>query len=95
MQPMREYRRIERRFLVWQCVKSTELRGRRRGRPEGCQLWSIRGSSTPLKGFKNSKMQAYCCHCKNRPRIGAESIYQFDNKENALLHCEELNAGLI
>ena len=92
---LREYRRVERRWIVWPCKPTTELRGRRRiDQDKGCLLWAVRGSSSPLKD-RGAKMQARCKQCDNRPRLNAKDVFQFDNKQDADLHCEELNAGLI
>ena len=96
MQPsMREYRRVDRRWIVWPCKESNELRGRRRSnKDKGCLLSAVRASSAPLKDG-GAKMQARCKHCGNRPRLNAKDVTQFDNPQDAYLHCEELNAGLI
>jgi len=82
--------RQERRYLVWRCVPSTELRGRR-SPDSGCLMWSVRSTNKPLKGMMNAKMQAICKHCNNRPRLDAKNLYQFEDKYEAEIYCTELN----
>lgn len=82
-----------RRFLLWQCTPSTEIRGSKKNEAH-CLLWSIRRSSAPLrKGLKGPKMQFKCAACGNRPRKSEEGLWAFDNKQDAQQEMNRRNAG--
>ena len=52
-------------YLVWKCVPSSELRGRKAGHDNGCNEWNMRGTNKS----DYIGMQAECGKCQMRRRI--------------------------
>jgi len=70
-------------YIVFQCRKSHELRGRKYD--GGCNRFSIR--SCRVVPTKKQQMQGVCGHCKRRPRIDPTTIDEshiFDNLKDAI-----------
>ena len=69
-------------YLVYQCVPSSEVRGRRNGFEGGCLNYSIKKTKINTETW-NKTVQANCKWCDRRPRIHKHTVVRFDDVQMA------------
>ena len=69
-------------FLVYKCMRSTEVRGMRKNDTDGCGMWSIKKTRLDTR-FWERPIQANCKFCGRRPRLNPANTMRFDCEEMA------------
>ena len=85
-----------RRFLLWQCTPTAELRGKKE-QEAFCMKWQVRRSARPMRmgANENHKMQMKCIYCDNRPRKDEGSVWVYESRETAEAECARRNSPKI
>jgi hypothetical protein len=74
-------------YYVYQCSKSSELRGRKY--EGGCGWWNLRTSKIPLKS--TLQIQGNCKRCKRRPRVNPRAVKTYFDRGAAQIECNARN----
>jgi len=78
-----------RKYLLYQCVPSSETRGRRPTHNNGCFKWAVRMTKDP-----NFNIQTKCKWCGNRGRKNAGTVEVFETRQEAEFEMYRRNASL-
>ena len=81
---------IEYRYIVWQCSKSSEVRGKKINY-RFCNKWFMRKTQAFTNGRNPKNIQMSCPECSNRPRKNRENILLFNNERQAIEMCKIKN----
>jgi hypothetical protein len=81
----------QRRYLLWRCAPSSEVRGRRAGNEGGCMNWAVRSCKRPPTA--KNQVQAECTACGRRPRLDPSNIDVYYDKESAEEARDKKNNG--
>jgi len=79
----------EMKYLLFQCVPSSETRGRRPSHNNGCLKWGVRMTkNTTLE------IQTKCKWCGNRGRKNAGTVQEYPSRQEAELEMYKRNSTL-
>ena len=68
----------DRKYLLFQCVPSTETRGRRPAHNNGCFKWGVR-----MTKDSSLDIQTKCKWCGNRGRKNAGTVKEYSDRRDA------------
>ena len=77
----------EKKYLLFQCVPSTETRGRRPTHSNGCFKWGVR-----MTKDSNLEIQTKCRWCGNRGRKNEGTVKVYHERNEAELEMYKRNS---
>ena len=85
----KQFSATTKKYLLFQCVPSSETRGRRETHGNGCLKWGVR-----MTQRESLDVQTKCKWCGNRGRKNAGTVTVFENQKDAELKMHRKNANL-
>jgi len=79
----------EMKYLLFQCVPSSETRGRRPSHNNGCLKWGVRMTKNA-----SLEIQTKCKWCGNRGRKNAGTVQEYPSRQEAELEMYKRNSTL-
>lgn len=86
---VKERSATRKKYLLFQCVPSSETRGRRETHDNGCLKWGVR-----MTQRESLDVQTKCKWCGNRGRKNAGTVTVFENQKDAELEMYKRNSTL-